>query len=169
MISAGDKRIGLIALTILFWDQVTKLIVRRSFSGGEERVVIDGFFKFVLWRNTGAAWSFFHDHNGILAAVSLLALGLLFYFRRHFDIRSVAGQVAVGLILGGILGNLTDRLLIGYVVDFLRFYLYQRGGQEIGFPAFNIADSAICIGVGLLLLRSAREQTTSTPVAGSNA
>jgi signal peptidase II len=167
MIAAADKRMGLIALSVLFWDQASKYLIRRVFSGNDERVVFDGFFKLVHWRNTGAAWSFFHGHNLVLAGISICALGLLVWFRRHFDAGNLPGQIALGLILGGILGNLSDRLFIGYVVDFLRFYLYQRGGGEIGFPAFNIADSAICVGVGLLLLSSFRGETASAPAAGA--
>jgi signal peptidase II len=164
MIPSAEKRIGAIGLTVFAADQASKLIVRRLFSGNDERVVIDGFFKFVHWKNTGAAWSFFHNHNGELAVVSICAFALLIYFRRHFGSQSPIGQAALGLIMGGILGNLVDRLFTGYVVDFLRFYLYQRSGAEIGFPAFNIADSAICAGVGLLVLLPARESAVPAPV-----
>jgi signal peptidase II len=78
----------------------------------------------------------------------------LFLTRHHFDSHTLPGQIAFGLIFGGIAGNLTDRLLPGRheVVDFLRFYLQQRGGDEIGFPAFNVADTAICTGVALIFL-----------------
>jgi signal peptidase II len=62
------------------------------------------------------------------------------------------GQIAFGLIFGGIAGNLADRLIRHEVVDFIRFYLQQRGGDEIGFPAFNVADTAICTGVALIFL-----------------
>jgi signal peptidase II len=120
----------------------------------DERVVIDGFFKFVHWGNTGAAWSLFHDRNELLAIVSILALLGLFLWRRHFHLNIVLGQFALGLIIGGICGNLFDRLYYHQVIDFLRFYLYRRSGEQIGFPAFNVADSAICVGVGLLILTS---------------
>ena len=62
------------------------------------------------------------------------------------------GQFALGLIFGGIVGNLIDRLTVKHVIDFIYFYVEQRGGKEIGFPAFNVADSAICTGVGLIFL-----------------
>ncbi len=163
-----DQRMGLIALEIFLADQTSKLLVRRALSWTDERVVVDGFFKLVHWRNTGAAFSFADHHNGALAVISCLAFGLLVWFRDRFDIHRAWGQAALGLILGGILGNLCDRVFIGHVVDFLRFYLYQRGGDEIGFPAFNIADSAICVGAGLLLLRSFLEQTTSQPARSAD-
>jgi signal peptidase II len=77
--------------------------------------------------------------------------------------------VAFGLIFGGIVGNLIDRLWRGHVIDFLYFYLQQRGGGDIGFPAFNVADSAICTGVGLIFLitwKSERDVHSPEPVAG---
>ena len=119
-------------------------------------MIVDGFFKLVQWGNTGAAWSMFHGQNAVLAGVSALALVLLVVFRRRFEPHRTLGWIALGLLFGGIIGNLTDRLLPTrrHVIDFLRFYVYTRGepGQEAGFPAFNVADSAICIGVGLLML-----------------
>ena len=64
----------------------------------------------------------------------------------------------MGMLIGGIVGNLIDRVAYEYVVDFIRFYLKQRDGNEIGYPAFNIADMGICVGVGLLFVMAWREQ-----------
>ena len=155
----SNQRIFTVAALIVFFDQITKFAVLRYLDYAHERVVIDGFFKFVHWGNTGAAWSMFHGNNEMLAIVSLIALLVLFIFRHHFDTRSLLGQGALGLIFGGIVGNLIDRLFRGHVIDFIYFYLQQRGGREVGFPAFNLADSAICTGVGLLFLLSWREET----------
>ena len=151
-----NLRMGLVALSILIADQISKFAVIRLLRLREEVVVIDGFFRLVYWGNTGAAWSFFKDHNGLLAIVSAIALLVLYLSRQHFGAGTVLGQVALGLLFGGIMGNLTDRLLASrqHVIDFLYFYVNQRGGGEIGFPAFNVADSAICIGVGLLFFHS---------------
>jgi signal peptidase II len=153
-----NRRIALIALAVLGLDQAAKLLVLHLLGPTQERVVIEGFFRFVHWGNTGAAWSLFHDQNQRLAVVSLLALLGLFLWRRHFDIQTALGQISLGLIFGGIIGNLMDRLRYHEVIDFLRFYLRRRGGEEIGFPAFNIADSAICVGVGLLILISWKKE-----------
>ena len=147
-------RIAILALAIFVLDQVTKLLVLRSLEFHEERVIIDGFFKFVHWGNTGAAWSMFRGNNAVLALTALAALIILFLSRHHFDLHTLGGQVALGFIFGGILGNLLDRIRVGHVIDFLRFYVIRRNGEEAGFPAFNIADSAICIGVGLLFILS---------------
>ena len=141
------------ALVIFGLDQLTKWMVVQSLEPGDEKIVVPGFFKFVHWGNTGAAWSLFSGNNGMLVLVALLAGVALFLTRHHFDSHRLIGQVAFGLIFGGIAGNLFDRLARHGVVDFLRFYILQRPfDTEIGFPAFNVADSAICTGVGLIFL-----------------
>jgi signal peptidase II len=161
-----------VAMAIFALDQLTKLAVLKYLGYADERVIIDGFFRFVHWGNTGAAWSMFRDRNDLLALVSLVAMVVLFFTRHHFDIHTPMGQAALGLIFGGILGNLTDRLVHGHVVDFLYFYVNRRGGGELGFPAFNVADSAICTGVGLMFLLSFRgepaKELPPEPTVSSN-
>jgi signal peptidase II len=151
----------LVALVVFILDQASKQLVLRFLGPTDERVVIDGFFKFVHWGNTGAAWSLFHDRNELLAIVSTLALLGLFLWRRHFCFDLGLGQLSLGLIVGGICGNLLDRLRYHEVIDFLRFYLYRHSGEQIGFPAFNLADSAICVGVGLLILVSWKQESAA--------
>jgi signal peptidase II len=158
----SNARIALLALTLFVLDQASKWIVRQHLVFGEERVIVAGFFKFVHWGNTGAAWSMFRGNNATLAVVALAALLVLFLTRHHFDIHTGSGQASLGLIFGGILGNLTDRLFFNHVTDFLYFYVIRRDGEEVGFPAFNVADSAICIGVGLLLLLSWQTDSRKT-------
>jgi signal peptidase II len=154
----AEQRIALGAGVVFGLDQLTKLVVLRFLGLEQEHDVIPGFFKFVHWGNTGAAWSLFRGNNYTLAGVSVIAIIVLFFARKHFDNGSPLGQTALGLMFGGIVGNLIDRLAIGHVVDFLYFHVYTRSGEEVGFPAFNIADSAICIGVGILFLLSWRQQ-----------
>ncbi len=158
-----NRRIALIALFIIGIDQLTKQLVLQCLGYAQEKVVIDGFFKFVHWGNTGAAWSLFRGNNNILALVALVALVVLFLSRHHFDSRTLLGQLAFGLIFGGIVGNLIDRVFRRHVIDFLYFYLQQRGGGEIGFPAFNVADSAICTGVMLVFLLTWRNEREVRP------
>jgi signal peptidase II len=149
----SNRRIAALALFILALDQFTKWLVLETLPEFQEKIIIPGFFKFVHWENTGAAWSRFSGYNNALAFVAFIALIILavMCFTRHHTLTS---QIAFGLIVGGIAGNLTDRLLPGRhaVVDFIYFYMQRRGGSEIGFPAFNIADTAICTGVGLIFL-----------------
>jgi signal peptidase II len=152
LLRTSNRRIALIALLVIALDQLTKQIVLRFLGYAQEKVVIGGFFKFVHWGNTGAAWSLFRGNNELLAGVAIVALLVLFLSRHHFDSRTLLSQIAFGLVFGGIVGNLIDRLWAGHVIDFIYFYLGRRGGSEIGFPAFNVADSAICTGVGLVFL-----------------
>jgi signal peptidase II len=163
MNSIANRRMALVAAAVFILDQLTKLAVLRFLGQSQEIIIINGFFKLVHWANTGAAWSLFHNKNNQLAVISLLAVIALFIWRHHFDTRRLLGQISLGLLFGGILGNLIDRVRIGHVVDFLRFYLYRRGGEEIGFPAFNVADSAICVGVGLLFILSWKSEGHPVP------
>jgi len=164
-----NRRIGLIALVVIALDQLTKQIVVRSLGYSEERVVVAGFFKLVHWGNTGAAWSLFLGNNALLSLVAIAAVIVLFLSRHHFDSRTLLGQVAFGFIFGGIVGNLIDRLRVHHVIDFLYFYLQQRSGAEWGFPAFNVADSAICTGVGLIFLLTWRNEHAPKPATSSSA
>ena len=163
-----NRRIAAIGVVWFALDQFTKLIVLKYLGKGDEHIVLDGFFKFVHWGNTGAAWSLFRDNNALLAVVALVALLVLFLSRKHFESQTWLGQIAFGMIVGGIVGNLMDRLMPSRngVIDFIRFYMDQRGGGEIGFPAFNVADSGICVGVGLvfwLTWKSEQAQPASEP------
>jgi signal peptidase II len=152
LLRTPNRRIAVIAAVVYGLDQFTKYFVLRLLDKGEERVIVDGFFKFVHWGNTGAAWSMFRGNNELLAIIALVALLVLFLSRHHFESRTLLGQLAFGLIFGGIAGNLTDRLMPSrqQVIDFIYFYMNRRGGEEVGFPAFNVADSGICIGVALV-------------------
>ena len=169
LLRTPNRRIGLIALLIVGIDQLSKKIVLQFLGYAQEKVVVDGFFKFVHWGNTGAAWSMFRGNNNVLALVALVALVVLYLSRHHFDSRTLLGQVAFGLIFGGIVGNLLDRVLRGHVIDFLYFYLQQRGGNELGFPAFNVADSAICSGVALVFVLTWKNEREPRPAESPTA
>ena len=153
--SKSTRRIAVLALFIFALDQATKWIVLHTIYEGDELTVIPGFFNLAHRANTGAAWSLFTGNNTVLAVIALVALVALVLARHHFHAHRLTGQLALGLVFGGILGNLTDRLLPGRhaVVDFLHFYLQRRGSSEpLDFPAFNVADSTICTGVALIFL-----------------
>lgn len=167
LLGTANRRIAMIALLVVSLDQFTKQIVLRFLGYAQEKVVIEGFFKFVHWGNTGAAWSLFRGNNELLAGVAIVALLVLFLSRHHFDSRTLLSQVAFGLIFGGIVGNLIDRLWAGHVIDFIYFYLERPNGAEIGFPAFNVADSAICTGVGLVFLITWYSERRAKPVESS--
>lgn len=155
MLSKPNTRIALLALCVVILDQITKWLVVRDIYPNDEITIIPGFFNLTHRGNTGAAWSMFTGNNAVLATVALVALVVLYFTRHHFSAHRILGQMAFGLIFGGIIGNLTDRLLPGRhaVVDFLHFYMARRGTADtFDFPAFNVADSAICTGVALIFL-----------------
>ena len=112
--------------------------------------VIPGWFSIVHWGNTGAAFSFLSDRPWVFIVISVAAfIGLLIAWKKNV-FTDVPSRVAVPLLLGGILGNVTDRFIHGYVVDFLLFDLHVRFADP--WPAFNIADSCIFVAAGLFVL-----------------
>jgi signal peptidase II len=160
----NNVRIAIIAAIICAADQITKLAVIYFLPAPyqSEIHVVPGFFRLVHWHNTGAAWSMFHDNNLLLAIVSAIALVVLVFARGKFGSSTTLGSIALGLIFGGILGNLIDRIVHHHVIDFLYFHLITRSGVLHDFPAFNIADSAICVGVALLFILSWRSEKQTT-------
>lgn len=140
----------ILALVIVWMDQLTKLWVRASFVyGGEPQTVIPGFFNLVYVRNEGAAWGMFGGQMPVLILLSVVVLILLAVYRRKVLNPTLDHRIALGLMVGGTCGNLIDRIRAGWVTDFLDFHLC---GYH--WPSFNVADSAICIAVGLYMLSS---------------
>jgi signal peptidase II len=148
--------VALIAVIIAALDQLTKWLIQRSISPEDTHVVIGGFFSLVNWRNTGAAWGIFQHYNLVLTAISVLTVLALCLFRHSFQLNRPGARVALGLIVGGIIGNLIDRIRVGSVIDFLSFYV-----GPYHWPAFNVADSAICVGVGLYIIASWRSDAAA--------
>ena len=147
----------LIAATIAATDQLTKWLMVRWLDQGQSYIVIGGFLNLVRWTNTGAAWGILQDRNLVLTAISVITILTLYLFRHSFQFNRPIGRVALSLIVGGIIGNLIDRVRLGHVVDFLDFHIGRHH-----WPAFNVADAAICVGVALYVLDSWRaEQETA--------
>ena len=147
--------LGLSALVIVI-DLYTKHLIQQAFVYGEH-VPVTSFLDLVRYHNTGAAFSFLADaggwQHGFFTAVSTLASVVMLYLLVKHPQKKLF-CLGLALVLGGALGNLYDRLTLGYVVDFLLFYY-----QQWAWPAFNVADSAICVGVGLLMLDSFKHPT----------
>lgn len=138
-------------------DQLTKVMIAErlpygSYGRPAHIEVVPGFFNLVHVGNTGAAWSMFAGQSFWLALLALATLGAMFYWRRTLGLGERRAQPAFGMLCGGILGNLVDRLLHGHVIDFLDFHF---GGYT--YPTFNVADSAICVGVFWYILWSLRQ------------
>lgn len=133
-------------------DQITKLVVQRNFTLHESLPIIEGFFSLTYILNPGAAFGFLADQNATFRAifffvVSVIALTLLMVFFHQTPEDDPLGLTAISLLFGGAVGNLIDRIRLGEVVDFLDFYIGQYH-----WPAFNVADSAITIGISFLML-----------------
>jgi len=145
-------------------DPTYRFIEHHYYNGAPPIHVVGDWITFYLTTNKGAAWSMFTGNNGVLAVIAGVALVVLFLSRHHFNHHTLGGQISLGLIFGGIVGNLIDRLLPSrqHVIDFLYFYVIRRDGEIASFPAFNVADSAICIGVGLLFILSWQAGPDST-------
>lgn len=142
----------MLALAIAVADQATKLWITAvlpfgAYHAGARIDVIPGFFHLVHLGNTGAAFGIFAGRSPWLAALGIVALGAIWWFRHQLELHRTWHAVAFGLLAGGILGNVVDRIRLGYVVDFLDFHF-----GSYAWPAFNVADSAITVGVGLYFL-----------------
>ena len=143
------KRIVLVSIICLIIDQISKILITNNFDVGTGKTIIPSFFSFVYIRNTGAAWGMFSDGTIILAIMSIIFL--VFAIKYIIDLKEVTslGICAYGLLLGGIIGNLVDRLVRRFVVDFLSFNFFSYN-----FPVFNIADCFIVIAIILLIIET---------------
>lgn len=140
---------------IVFLDQLTKWLTVINLDLGESVTVIEGFFNFKYVRNTGAAFSMFDepDERWIFMTISTVAIIAMFIylFKNRKGDRLLC--VALSFIVGGGLGNMVDRTLLGYVVDFLDFIIWHTPeGRPVHFATFNVADTFVCVGVGLFAL-----------------
>jgi len=147
-------RIGLGAFVVsVVLDQITKNLIDSQLAYGGKVEVIEGFFYLTHVRNPGAAFGLFATapvpwRLTFFIGISIVAIGIIISFFRKLAPGDRLSALALGMILGGALGNLIDRLRFGEVVDFLHFRLWQG----YSWPDFNLADSFIVVGVALLLL-----------------
>src|SRR4029434_4764587 len=160
------KFILFLSLPLFALDQWTKQMVLRFISPDEPRVLISDFFSLVNVTNTGAAFGSFRGNNTFFIVVSCVALvivlGLLLRARTPDRWR----DLSLALLLAGILGNLTDRLLYGHVIDFLLFDLHVRFAHP--WPAFNVADSCISVAVVCFIIHSFWQSKGAASPAGGD-
>jgi len=134
----------LIASLVIIIDRFIKLLVFNNLFEGQSIEAIPKIFRITLVLNTGAAFGLFRDKNQFFIASSLIVIALIFVYMFIVRCKDLIILSALGLILGGAAGNLIDRVTFGYIIDFLDFRFW---------PVFNIADSAITTGAGLLVVR----------------
>lgn len=146
---------GIAVFLLVLLDQGSKAAVMCSIPYQETLTVVPGFFNLTHLHNTGAAFSMLHDNNLFFILLSSAVFIALIFLRRHF----VGPLMRSGwiLLLAGIIGNVTDRLRLGHVIDFLDF---QFGSYH--WPSFNVADSCICVAAALFLLSSFQSPAKST-------
>jgi signal peptidase II len=173
---------------VLVVDQATKLLAEARLRASTPVEIIPGLFNLAYSRNRGGLFGYFSDLGNpwrtlLLTLLPLVAVGLITLFIARSDDANRATRVGLGLILGGAVGNLIDRLFRGEVIDFLDVYASHQGLADwlvrtfgtAHWPTFNIADSAIVVGAGLLILDILRPQhdaatsaTEATPVVSDN-
>ena len=144
-------------------DQLTKSMIVKSLSLGQSITVIQDFLHFTLVYNSGMAFGLFSSSNipfksALLTILALSATGVISYYVLQTPLSERLTRLGLVLVLGGAIGNIIDRIRLGYVVDFIDVFY-----QNIHWPAFNIADSCICIGVGFLIVDNFTSKTKTLP------
>lgn len=140
-------------IVVVLGDQLTKFIVDRTLNLGTGYSIIDNFFYFTYVHNYGAAWGILQGKINLFFIVSIVAtIGIIYYFVHSYSYQQYT-RFGLVLVFSGMIGNLIDRLVLGYVRDFIDFIIFGYN-----FPIFNIADIAIVVGVGFLLLDIAIEE-----------
>jgi signal peptidase II len=159
------------AFVVFSLDQITKTwifnnLALDSYYPPEAITVIEGFFYIVHIGNEGAAWGMFSGYGGWLAAFALITLFAIYKLRHSLELHRQPMQWAFGLLIGGILGNMIDRMIHGHVIDFLDFhfpfsipYIMPTGR----YPSFNIADCGIVVGTLIYVFLSFRAEQANTP------
>lgn len=139
----------IIIFTIIFFfiDLISKLIVSNFMNVQDSIIVISNFFNITYVRNTGAAWSIFAGKTWMLIMISLIIISIIVWYIFKNKPKNNLEKISYSMILGGSVGNLFDRIIYGYVIDFLDFNLF---GYD--YPIFNLADTFIVIGVLLLVI-----------------
>ncbi len=135
--------IFLTALLIALLDQLTKFLIRQTFQINQSKSIIKNFLHLTYVNNTGSAFGLFKGFNLFFILLSIIVILVILYNIKKIKENEKAMQFSVGLLLGGTIGNLIDRLVYGFVIDFIDFRIW---------PVFNIADSAVTISIVFLIV-----------------
>ena len=146
------KKIGIISLICILIDQIIKIIVSTNIKFTSSINIISNFFRITYLKNYGAAWSILTGDKIFLILVSFIALILIYYFFLKNKKLNNIEEVLYGLLIGGVIGNLIDRIRLGYVIDYLDFNILNYN-----YPVFNLADSLIVISIIFLLVLNIKD------------
>ncbi len=141
-----NRKILIIAAITLFLDQLSKVCVEIFLTLNQELIIFKDFFSIHYMNNYGIAWSMLDNKIPLIIGITLIALAVIYHFMYQF-VSNKRNNLAFGLVVGGMIGNLMDRWLFGYVRDFLDFKIF---GYD--YPIFNIADIGVVIGIILLMI-----------------
>lgn len=144
-----QKKIGFIALFVIIIDQKTKLLIKNYIDLNSSVILIKNFFNLTYVRNIGAAWSILSGSRFLLILIALIVLLCIYFFLIKGEKLKKLEIIYYGMLIGGIIGNLIDRIIFGYVIDYLDFYIFGYN-----FPVFNLADFFIVISVILMIIDS---------------
>ena len=148
-----NKKVVVISIIFVVLDQLIKLIITNNLYLGETLKIIPNFLDITKVHNYGAAWSMFSGNVIILAIIGIIALIFIYSFFVYKKDLHKLEIITYSLLLGGIIGNLIDRIVLGYVVDYLSFNIFGYM-----FPVFNLADMGIVISVLLIIIMSIQEE-----------
>lgn len=139
------KKIMLFSMLFFMFDQISKLLIDTFLVLGKSHTIFDKFLYVTKVYNDGVSFSMLSGHRWIVIAINILILVFLIFYMRKFK-QNKRNLIAFSLVFGGLFGNLVDRFVYGYVIDFIDFYIFNYN-----YPIFNFADSFICIGILMLL------------------
>lgn len=140
------KIIYIITLILVAIDQLTKFIINFKISSVDEIIIVDNFFSLKKMFNYGASWSLFNGFVVVFIIIALIALVVLYKYQKRFK-EGIYKTMTFSLLFAGIIGNLLDRCIHGYVIDYLKFVIFNYN-----FPIFNVADICVVSGVILLII-----------------
>jgi signal peptidase II len=154
-----------VAFIILLVDYLTKWIVRVRLDPIQSVEIIPGYLRLSYWQNSGVAFGLFDAVASvwkpyILAALAVVAVVVIVVYGKHMPPERKLLRASLAIIIGGILGNFVDRIVRGYVIDFIDFHIYDT----FHWPTFNVADSAITIGIALLLIDTVKNPAVNPAV-----
>lgn len=141
----NNKKITILLIICIFIPILMADLLTKHFTVGIDKEIIPGFFKFLYTENIGAAWSIFSGNQLALIIISIIAIIFIIFYIIFEKTNSKLLYVSLAFILGGAIGNMIDRIALGYVRDFIKF-------EFINFPIFNIADISLTIGVILIII-----------------